>query len=83
VDRDQRRLSSRLQRSIQKQVRSSKLTRTKAQYAPLKDNYNGHVTENSIYVSENTGHQRKTRFDDQLEFREIKELEKTADGSHR
>jgi hypothetical protein len=42
----------------------------------LKDNSNGHVTENSIYVPENTGLQRKTSFDDQLEFQEITEVEK-------
>jgi hypothetical protein len=66
VERDQRRLSSRLQRSIQKQARSNDLTGPKAQYAPLKDNSNGHVTENGIYVPDITGHQRKTRFDDQL-----------------
>jgi hypothetical protein len=62
VDRDQRRLSSRLQRSIQKQVRSNESTWPKSQYAPLKDNYNGHVTENNIYVPENTGHQKKNSF---------------------
>jgi hypothetical protein len=77
VDRDQQRLSSRLQRSIQEQIRSNNLTRPKAQYAPLNDNYNGHVTENSVYVPDITGHQRKTRFDDQLEIRDITELEKT------
>jgi hypothetical protein len=77
VDRDQRRLSSRLQCSIQKQVRNNELTRPKAQYAPLRDNYNGHVTKKRIYVPENTGHQRKTHYDDQLEIQEITELEKT------
>jgi hypothetical protein len=49
VDRDQQRLSSRLQRSIQEQIRSNKSTRPKAHYAPFKDNYNGHVTGNSVY----------------------------------
>jgi hypothetical protein len=66
VDKDQRRLSSSLQRSIRTQVRSNESTRPKAQYAPLRSNYNGHFTENNIYVPENTGHQRKTHFDDQL-----------------
>jgi hypothetical protein len=77
-------LSSRLQHSIQKQVRNNESTRTKAQYAPLRSNSNGHVTENNIYITENniyvpenTGHQKKTHFDDQLEIREITELERT------
>jgi hypothetical protein len=61
LDRDQQRLSSRLQRSIQEQIRSNKLTRPKAQYAPFKDNYNGHVTGNSVYVPDNTGHKRTSR----------------------
>jgi hypothetical protein len=77
VDRDQRRLSSRIQHSIQKQVRNKESTWPKAQYAPLRSNYNSHVTENNIYVPENTGHQKKTHFDDQLEIREITELERT------
>jgi hypothetical protein len=77
VDRDQRRLSSRLQCSIQEQIRSNNSTRPKAQYAPLKYNSNGHVTGNSVYVPDITGHQRKPRFDDQLEIQDITELEKT------
>jgi hypothetical protein len=54
VDRDQQRLSR-----IQEQIRSNKLIRPKAHYAPFKDNYNGHVTGNSVYVPDNTGHQEK------------------------
>jgi hypothetical protein len=50
VDKDQRRLSSSLQRSIRTQVRSNESTRPKAQYAPLRSNYNGHVTKNNIDV---------------------------------
>jgi hypothetical protein len=67
VDRDQQRLNNRIQRSIQEQeqIRSKKSTWPKAHYAPFKDNSNGHITGNSVYIRENTGHQRQTRFDDQ------------------
>jgi hypothetical protein len=70
-------LSSRLQHSIQEQIGSDKLTRPKAHYAPFKENSNGHVTGNSVYVPDNTGHQRKTRFDDHLEIQDITDLERT------
>jgi hypothetical protein len=59
VDKDQRRLTSRLHCSIRMQVRSNEATRPKAQSAPLRSNYNGHVTGNGIYVPENTSHQRR------------------------
>jgi hypothetical protein len=74
VDKDQRRLTSRLQRSIQTKVRNDESTRPKAQSAPLRDNSNGHVTGNSIYVPENTGHQRIPHFSDQVEYKEISAL---------
>jgi hypothetical protein len=67
VDRDQQRLSNRIQRSIQiqeqEQTRSRMSTRPKAHSAPFKDNSNSHVTGNSVYV-QNPGPQRQTRFDD-------------------
>jgi hypothetical protein len=76
VDKDQRRLTRRLHRSIQTQVRRNEATQPKAQYAPLRSNSNDHVTENNIYVPENTGHQKKTYFSDQLEIKEISTLER-------
>jgi hypothetical protein len=63
--------------AVFRQVRNNESTRPKAQYAPLRSNYDGHVTENNIYIPKNTGHQKKTHFDDQLEIREITELERT------
>jgi hypothetical protein len=77
VDQEQRRLTSRLHRSIRTQVRCNEATRPKAQSAPLRSNSNSHVTGNNIYVPENTGHQRKTYFRDQLEIKEISALERT------
>jgi hypothetical protein len=54
VDRDQQRLSNRIQRSIQiqeqEQIRSRMSTRPKAHHAPFKGNSNGHVTGNSVCV---------------------------------
>jgi hypothetical protein len=76
VDKDQRRLTSRLHRSIRTQVRSNEATRPKAQSAPLRSNCNGHVTGNNIYLPENTGHQRRPYFSDQLEIKEISALER-------
>jgi hypothetical protein len=78
VDKDQRRLTSRLQHSIRTQVRNKKSTWPKAQFAPLINNYNGHVTGNGIYLPDNTGHQRRQHFSDQVEIKEISALEKTA-----
>jgi hypothetical protein len=80
VDRDQQRLSNRIQRSIQiqeqEQTRSRMSTRPKAHSAPFKDNSNSHVTGNSVYV-QNPGPQRQTRFDDHLNVHEITDAERT------
>jgi hypothetical protein len=79
VNRDQRRLSNRLQRSIQiqeqEQLRSKRSTRPKVHSAPFKANSKGHVTGNSVYV-QNHGTQRHTRFDDHLDVHKITEAEK-------
>jgi hypothetical protein len=79
VNRDQRRLSNRLQRSIQiqeqEQLRSRMSTRPKAHSAPFKDNSKGHVTGNSVYV-QNPGTQRQSRFDNHLNVHEITEAER-------
>jgi hypothetical protein len=50
VDKDQRRLTSRLKSSIKTKVRNDLSTRTKAQSALLKENSTGHVNGNNIYV---------------------------------
>jgi hypothetical protein len=78
VYKDQRRLTSRLQHSIRTKVRSDLSTQPKAQFAPLREDSNGHVTGNIIYVPTNTGHQRRTYFNDHIDYREISALEKTA-----
>jgi hypothetical protein len=78
VEKDQRRLTSRLQHSIKTKVRNYLTVRPKAQSAPLREDSNGHVTVNSIYVPTNTGHQRRTYFNDHINYREISALEKTA-----
>jgi hypothetical protein len=77
VDKDQRRLTSRLHRSIWTQVRSNKAIWPKAESAPLRSNCNGHITGNNIYVPENTGHQRRPYFSDQLEIKKNSALERT------
>jgi hypothetical protein len=80
VNRDQRRLSNRLQRSIQiqeqEQLRSKRSTRPKVHSAPFKANSKGHVTGNSVYI-QNQGTQRHTHCDDHLDVHEITEAEKT------
>jgi hypothetical protein len=77
VDKDQRRLTSRLKSSIKTKVRNDLSTGPKAQSVLLKENSNGHVTRN-IYVQTNTGHQRRTNFNDHVDVREISILDKTA-----
>jgi hypothetical protein len=77
VDKDQRRLTSRLKSSIKTKVRNDLSTWPKTQSALLKDNSNGHVTGNNGHPT-NNGHQRRSNFNDQVDVREISVLDKTA-----